>query len=588
MDIHEYVNQYDFSKVFSKQKESFLEQTLVEKYLQKYKEERFVSFSQEFWSNCNSPITKLKQKYKISSSIAYSDILKAYPTDDYIKFLKAFYSEEATLEDIIKYFKIPSNKINDIIIPIEIENYDGYCPKCFANCFEMVTDVYNPENGISLIRCNKCGKKVSFNNLITAEEVEKNIRGILEAKKEFEEKCIDIQSKINEIQCPRCQEQLLLKISRDKLIYSINCSKCQYSNSSVEETIIEYKQWKQRAAMMIAIKAKEQEMIEKAIESKKIEDVFFKKEDIISVQETYEAFEFALKLDKLDNLQSWGIIFSEIKKCNRLERKILIDVLKLAKENNKRSVLSSGENEITVYRYSSSEPLISELINKTKVVVVRQVLRNLIKRNLLIVDEVSGQIFMLPVLVENLESIESLMRIQNINGQIRYMIFGKQDFSCMTCGGKGRELKIAYLTSDKNTDNLSSLIAVCDDCFEMVTRNEILIDGTITFDIDSVDEDVPIGWKFLTEYLPELKSNKQVLDSITNMENEFNSNDIINALAIAIFKLNNGELIGGSIDSLIRYANGILRNAVKSGNEVKAFKNVAEEFEIAKWLNNTI
>lgn len=589
MDIGKYVKEYKFDQIFYNERVSLSERQTVKKYLQKHEEENFSNLSRDFWKNPNSSVAKLKQKYKINSSIAYSDILKAYPTEEYVRFLKMIYSAEASLEELIKKFAISSNRIEEIIIPIIIDNYSGYCPKCYSNCFDIKLDIYDLENGGYRLECDKCQKTSKPNELMMEDEVEKRIRGLAEATKKFESQTTKIQGILSEIKCPRCQEELILKLNKKRLTYSVNCSRCKYSSSDVEVTITEYKQWKQRAVMMIAIKAKEQELIEEALRTKKLEEIYFKKEDIINIQENYEAFDSACKVSSMDQLQAWGIIFSEIKKCNRLEQKLLIIILELAKEKNKKIVLGRGQDEEAVlYEYISSQPIVSELINKTKIVVVRQILRNLIKRKLVIVDEVAGKLYVLPVLVDNLESIESLTKLQNINGHIKYMIFEKQDFTCMTCGSKGRELKIAYLTSDRNIDKLSNLIAVCDNCFEMVTRNEILIDGTITFDIDGLDSDVSKSWKFTVKYLPEIKNNKYAFDSIKKMENEFEIVDVINALALSIYKLKHNELTEGTLDNLIRYANGVLRTAVKTGNEVKIFKNISKEFEVEKWLSDNI
>lgn len=240
-----------------------------------------------------------------------------------------------------------------------------------------------------------------------------------------------------------------------------------------------------------------------------------------------------------------------------------------------------------MFLYMPKDPVVYDLINKTKIIVVRQMLRRLMKRNFIVVSEEGNYILIPEILINNLEAIEKLITVANDeNKNIKYLIFQRQDFTCMTCGETGRPLKIAYLTSDKNINDLGSMVALCDQCYELMTKNEILIDGNITFEVDFLEKKKLKSLEFLIQYHPELKDNETVIKSLENWENDFNINDVIKALTITIDRIKKNK-VEGTVGTLISYTSGILRKTAETGDSVNVYGNLNEQYDLEKWIEGT-
>lgn len=577
MDVIKYIQEYNFSNYTEEFKEKTKEKSSIQKYLKTYPEENFMKFSEEFWENPSTSIEELKAKYYINRQIAYSDIIKAYPTEKYMKFLNIYYTNP-NIEELIHEFLIPYNRIEQIIIPIILDSEEMCCPQCFKSIFEIKSN----DNSYIYI-CQNCMKRLNDSELLTREQAEHEIKKNADKKVEFDEKMNHYETILDDIKCPKCQEKLYLNRFNELYSYKIYCKKCRYSSYDIEKTVVEYQTWKQRAAMMIAIKAKEQELIEKALQNKREQDVVFNKEDIIKTEENEKTFEFFKSSLSFDSIQVWGELFKRIKVCNRLEKKALIELIELTKSEGEKKILDVGKEELKLYAYMPKEPLIYNLISKTKIIVIRQLLRRLMKYNLIISSEEVNYILIHELLVNNIESIKNLIIVKDINPQVRYLVLQRQNFTCMTCGETGRPLEIAYLTSDKNINDLSSLIALCDYCHEITTRNDILIDGTITFEVDYLDKNNLKSHEFLTTYYPELKNEESIRRILEDWENDFNVSDIIKALTITIDRIKRNK-IEGTINSLLSYTNGILKKTAETGNPVNIYENIKEQYGLNKWI----
>ncbi|MCY6957431.1 hypothetical protein [Clostridium brassicae] len=580
MDISKYIQEYDFYNYFEKIKKEFKQQVNIQKYLENNSEENFVKFSQEFWENTNISVNKLKEKYNVSKQIAFSDIIKAYPTDKYIKLLKMYYNN-SPIENLISEFAIPYNRIEKIIVSIVIDSLENYCPKCFNDSFEIESDL----EGRFIFKCQQCNKKVSKSDLLTIEQAKMEMERITEQKIRFEEKIEEIEKDLNNIKCPKCQEKLYLKKNNDTFSYEIKCDKCNYISNDIENTIKDFKEWKQRAAMMIAIKAKEQELIEKALEIKKEQDVLFTKENIITSLENSDTLDFLNHVLEMDNMVVWSELFKRIKACNRLEKMMLSKIIELAKESGEKSTYRFKDKEIIMYGYIPQEPIIYDLINKTKILVARQIIRKLMKQNFVLLSEEQNYIFVPEILINNLETINNLMVVKDINSSIRYLVFQRQSYTCMTCGETGRPLKIAYMTSDKNINNLNNLIALCDNCYDIMTKNQILIDGTITFEVDYLDNNNLKSFEFLTYYYPELKTDETIRKTLYDWENYFSLTDIIKALTITIDKIKRNKM-DGTVNTLFSYTNAILKNNNEAGTHVNVYDSLKEQYNLEKWIED--
>ncbi len=66
-------------------------------------------------------------------------------------------------------------------------------------------------------------------------------------------------------------------------------------------------------------------------------------------------------------------------------------------------------------------------MEKTKLLPIRAIIRRLMEKKLLYCDERSNNLQVHPVLIENLAKLESINKSQNINNQVAYLIFNKQN-----------------------------------------------------------------------------------------------------------------------------------------------------------------
>lgn len=583
MDINKYKEDYDFNSYIEKVKEEFKQRSNIQKYLENNLEENFEKFSLEFWENPNVAVDTLKEKYNIPRQVAFSDIIKAYPTNKYIKLLK-MYHNNTTIENLISEFSISFNRLEKIMLPIVIDNLEKYCPICFNNSFELENNIGRTDRSF-LLECQQCNTVINELDLLTNEEVQQKIKINELNKKEFNEKLDKFNKKLNEIKCPKCQEKLYLKGDNTTFTYEIKCSKCNYNSIDIADTIKEFDEWKQRSAMMIAIKAKEQELIEKALERKKEKDILFTKENIIISSENENTINFLYYLLEEDNIVVWHELFNRIKACNRLEKILLSEVIQLVKEEGEKDTFSIGEKDIILYKYINKEPIIYNLMSRTGILVIRQIIRNLMKRNLIILSEEQNYILIPEILINNLESINNLLVGTDINPNIRYLVLQRQNFTCMACGETGRPLKIAYMTSDKNINNLNTIIALCDNCYDVMTKNEILIDGSITFEVDYLDKETLKSLEFLIQYFPSLENEEYVKTTLRSWEEEYDVNDVIKALTITIDRIEKND-VQGTIKSLLTYTNGILNKSAKKGTGVYIYDSLKREHHLDKWIDD--
>jgi hypothetical protein len=93
-------------------------------------------------------------------------------------------------------------------------------------------------------------------------------------------------------------------------------------------------------------------------------------------------------------------------------------------------------------------------------IVIRKILRDLMKKNLVACGEETNFIDIPMSLIENIDKIRRLLTSQSIRNDIKYVVFKRDNYTCFHCGENGRPLKIAYLTAEKNENHLDKLVPV--------------------------------------------------------------------------------------------------------------------------------
>lgn len=572
-ELLQYLNGDRILDSIKENREELISSKILNKFLLNNKIEDLYEFADEFWKNPMQSVKDLKDKYGITTNIGYSDIIKAFDVPIYINFLLDLYKGEYSKEELYELYNIPINRIEEVKIDIKYED-NKYCPSCLDN-----THILRNRNNKLTTQCNNCGVYSEYDELLSIEEAaqrfEKRTMKIIEFNKEIEK----INEQLEEIKCPRCQSKLILYKDETNYTYTINCEKCRFISNDINNTIELYHQWRKRAAMMIRIKEKEDEIIENVLNSKDESDIIIKNEEIISQSFCKKSIEYIFNNSLKDDELVWREYFKIIRKCKRIEKIVLVTLLEECKRKNQLISLTYKGQEVSTYEYSTDEPIVVKLMELTNIIVIRQVLKMIIERNLIIVDENSNNIFVPKILLDNIELIKGLLVQQNINSNIKYFIFEKQQFSCYTCGENGRPLKIAYLNSLKNTNDLSSMVGICDGCYDIVTKNEIIIDATIINEESKFNEDESLTWKFLITYLPQLEDSQVIYDKVIEWNNEYEEEDIIKALAISINKIKSGN-VSGTVSWLINYTNGILRN-----DSITIWDNLIEKFKLSEWID---
>lgn len=572
-ELLQYLNEDRIIHSIEINRSQLIESKILDKFLLNNKVDELYKFSDEFWKNPMQSVKELKDKYGITANIGYSDIIKSFDVPLYIDFLLDLYKGEYSKEELYELYNIPINRIEDVRIDIKYKD-KKYCPSCLDN-----THILRNRDNKLIVECNNCGVYSEYDELLSVEET----AAIFENKKmktiEFNKEMDEINEQLKEIKCPRCQNKLILFKDEVAYNYTINCEKCRFISNDINNTVELYHDWKKRAAMMIRIREKEDEIIENALNSKDKSEIVVKNEEVISQNFCEKSIEYIFSNELEDEELVWREYFKRIRQSKRIEKMVLITLLSECKRKNQLISLTYRGQKTSVYEYSSDNPIVIELMELTNIIVIRQVLKMIIERNLIIVDENINKIFVPQILIDNMELIKGLLVQQNINSNIKHLIFERQQFSCYTCGEDGRPLKIAYLNYLKNTNDLSSMVGICDGCYEIVTKNEIVIDVTITNEANRVNDDESPTWKFLITYLPEVQDSESIYDKINEWNNEYEEEDIIKALAISINKIKSGK-VSGTVSWLINYTSGILRN-----DSITIWDNLIEKFKLNEWID---
>ncbi|MBU3227374.1 hypothetical protein [Clostridium algidicarnis] len=580
MDINKYIQKYNFQKYFENNRENFKQKLTVKRYLKSNSEENFKKFSEAFWGNPKVLICELKERYNIPKQIAFDNIVKAYPTDKYMNFLKMYY-DNFDREKLINEFCIPSIRIKKIIIPIIVSGIKKYCPICFNNLFEITNNI----NGIFIMQCKGCNNILSEPHLLTLEEAKQEIEIITTKKIEFDKEIEQCEKALEDIKCPKCQEEVYIERDNNTFAYEIKCSQCTYSSNYISSTVRQFNEFREREAIISAIKYKEEQTIKKCLEIKKEKDMLFVKENIILSSENDFTLAFLNNLLIIDNIKIWNELLRRTKELNRLEKVLLSKVIELVKKEGEEYTYLIQKKEINMYLYVSKEPIIYNLIDGTNLTIVRPIIRKLINQNLIVLSEEKNYVLVPKMLIDNLEIINNLLVTSKIDPNIRYLILERQKYACVKCKETGRPLEIAYLNFDRDENNLSNLIAICDNCYDIMTQNGILIDGTITFKDDYLNNNKLRSYEFLTYYYPQLGYDESIIKVLEDLESDFALSDVIKALTITIDKIKKNK-IDTTIRSLVSYTKGILKNNNRLGKPVNIYKVLKKEYNLERWIDD--
>ncbi|MBS5317661.1 MAG: hypothetical protein KHY44_14890 [Clostridiales bacterium] len=559
--IKKYIEEYDFEAYLDG-----LEKILVE--------EKYQEFTLDFWDNPSLDMTKLKSKHTIKNTVSISDILMQNPTQKYYSLLNDVWKERLNTSKLIEKYLMSVNRIEQIIFPLIYDKEECFCPRCLENKFKIE---YKVRNNMYSVKCIKCGYKgEEFLSKKQKEEIE---QADILRKQNFDNKMSELKDRIEFIKCHKCQSDIQIVSNEEEFTYIVVCKKCRNCYKSVEEAEVLYKEWKQRAAIMINIKEKEKELLQKSLELKDETQVKLKFENIITRDESIDAILGLAKLEEeVDDI--CRELIGRYVISSRLDRAILLEICKEGlKGNFVTTTWRNGERyltELVVIKYE--EPLVYELMNRSKMIPIRKILRRLIAQCLVYCDEETNEIHIHPLLIENFKQLEDINKPQNINSQIAYLVFTRQKYVCYHCGCTGRPLKIAYLTMEKDINDLSSLVAICDTCYEDITEDEVLVDNIISMLAERSNE-LGQAWKFLIEQDKSFRGDSGAEIEHRSLYDEYDTDNLIKAYAIALYKKSKDGFANDR--AFFSYVRGVLANAK---DEVNVYPIVREKYKLNQWL----
>ncbi len=584
--IFSYIDNYDFNQSFN----WFL--TVCDE--QKFAELRDINedtnlkdFCVDYWDSPDMSATDLKEMYSIRKGIGFSDILKIYHCETYHDFLKKCWSKKYSIDDLVEEYGRTYSDFNKLILPIILNDNDVHCPRCLDGHYFFV------EGNLSDIRndnlrfiCRDCDSLHKIDSLISKDiaDYEKHLL------KTSEDLILEEIENINKnilpnLKCYKCQSHnISAEIKKDKsqVNYHILCSDCNNTWDSIDNFQSEYKAWEQRAAMMIKIKAHEEELINKALSRKKSSEIKFINNELIG-DDDFNKGDIYFLLNVLDNNKNpWVELFEKIKKCNRMDMKILIEIIDILKDNGTEKKWRFDEAHdinASFLKYNIDEPLVVYFFKKTGILNIRSCLRNLMNNSLISCGEDTNFIQTSKLLIDNYDKLVNLLKPQNIENDIKHLILKRDNFTCTHCGESGRPLKVAFLSSKKDMNVLSDMASICDICFESVVENEVLIDGSVLGESGDDYKNI-VSWKFISSYFPQLDSEDSTYHTHLKLIEKYGEESLIKALAISLSKRDEKKF--KTISIFYNYTTGILRN---SEGRVYISNSVSEEYNVQSLID---
>lgn len=553
----------------------------IKKYIETNDENNFVELSKEFWNNPNINSNELKAKYGINNKISFSGIIISYPTEEFFNFLNMYYTTKEDIKTVISKFNIPQNKINELVIPLQTTNYDRYCPNCYNNSFN-IKRIFNNSDLIEqfVFICDKCNSVHKYLDLLNEQEFNKTLEELLTKINKFQNEINEIENKLKDVFCPQCQSNLHLYVNDKYFSYDIKCNNCDYYSKDINKTINDFKLYRHKTDILENISIMENKLISNILEKKYLSNIKYITEDIITFIDNQETIEYMyVTLKNKEDL--WEKLYVNITNCIRLEKKILLEICNIVK-NNGNIINLELDNKVNVefYKYVSDSPIVYDLIEKTKIIIIRKVLRKLMSFRLIIVVEDENYIYIPKIIIDNIDKLEKMLFTVNIDGAIKHLIYERQNYACFICGEDGRPLKIAFTSGIKNYNDLNNMIGLCDKCHEVMTEDDVLID--ISLAKLNKKEEMPKSFLFVLQTYPDLKDNLEIENELRNMEIKYQTSNVIKALTITIDKMENKK-IKPTVDTLIKYTFGILK-CIDTGMDIIVKDSLENKYNLKKWL----
>lgn len=390
------------------------------------------------------------------------------------------------------------------------------------------------------------------------------------------------QKHLDNMECPKCGKgRVSIDLNFEKTSFQVHCNFCLSGKwNSFSDFFQEYKRYKKIVPIKDTLREYEKNSLKSAMR-KSISRIILKSEDIIS-RADYEKSIIENPQNLLSLYNNFERIKNKIKLCSKVEQLVLREIINLCEVSGHITDLiiksSQKTTKFEFIRYVSSTSIISSISEKTKVSSLRNVMKRLMNKGLIAFCEDENYIDTHIEIVKNKELILKFFEPQKIENEIRYKVFSKYDFKCSNCCETNIPLRIAYLRKDKNTSNLNYMIPLCQVCFEGLTENEIMVDGTIAI---FCEKENLKSWRFITKYFPKLgiKSYKVIY----LLALRYGDDNVIKSIAIGLHAIDEGKKFA-NINFFYKYIKTILDKAEQSGNDIKLPRDINQKYSVDEWL----
>lgn len=400
------------------------------------------------------------------------------------------------------------------------------------------------------------------------------------SKSEFKMALDGMRQQLSNKICPKCKNGRPNIFDDEKLKhkYYIMCSYCSFKWECINEFISDDKQLRNLSHIKNEIIKTERIKIKNNIGSalhKNLNKIISKGSSLIIKKGNRYTIEVAAENRFFLN-NSDALIIGKVKLCGRAELLLLSKIAILCEEKGKEvswSIPLKKENlTVRLIRYRTEKCVISEL-SELCLLNIRAVLKSLINKGLVTCCEKSNFIDIHPAVIKNKDLIIKLLEYQDIPDEQKYKVFSHYKFKCVHCGEDKRSLNIAYISKDKSDPQ--SMIPICTFCYDSVTEDEILIDGTVTI---FETKDSLVSWQFIVFFFPKIDNDVQAYQFNYILSLKYNEHDLIKAIAITLDKVSKGTKlfkIGSGATFFYKYVEKILENQdIKISNEIRSKYNL--------------
>lgn len=587
INLKEFISKYDFEdsiKYCIEQLGISKPETII--FIKNNKEIR--KFAEDYWNNPEVTVSELKNAYNVPNKISYIDILRFFYNSKYEELLNDIWKSDLAIDELLTKYCLKLVNINSINVPIIYKDDKVACPSCLRwNGFKIDGKINDIKSNKLTCTCLNCNIVIREKDLLPQEIAQHKIEETQNRKKQFKEFINGMKLSLEKIiqgeniKCPKCQSNDFIIIENEcDYKYSVKCVKCSTAWNDIASLQEKYSEWKQRAAMMIALKAKEQQIIDNALKTKLPENTLFKMSNIVLEKEGTKPINFMLSRNNLTQEKMWIELYSVIKICSRVELLTLIHIAELCKEKGKMISWTSSDMRVQMKEYTPDENSIYVLLlDKLGFLNLRSILRKLIEKNLIVISEENNYIQITPIIINNLDKVIDLTIPQSIEVEIKNLVLKRHNYTCYHCGETSKPLKIAYLNIKKTIYNINELAPLCIDCWNDTTIDEILIDGTLS-DVNEERLNTKVSWNFLCHYLSEVQESDNAKDELNKLLVEYSEDEVIKALAVTINKFRKDENFNtGSMSGFFKYAFRVLETGVK------IYGSLENDFQLNEWIN---